>query len=302
MGDNGQTYKFYLTVSGYMDPVEEKKEELTEDDKRINEILTQNTYGIINKKTKKSYTAALYYDVTDKNSMIIAAHDGLERGAKEIHFRFTSHDADYWLDVFSDIRQHRSECANYTSYYGYEKKSGELVINPTYKDGWKVVLAMRFSGYEIDEKAQKLWRESYRLAKEAYDMYPGNIRDMLLYINNTFCDWVEYTYSNNDHDDASGVFLDHKAVCAGYTSALNLVCNILGIENRDVVSTSGDHTWNNVKLDGIWYHIDVTFNDQKGNDGNYLNDFFMLTDEELEVEKYNYKNPQSHDYPEFVVE
>ena len=296
LGEDGNTYRFYLTVSGYTDPVEDQPEILTEEDIKLNKILYNDTYGILKKSTKKTYTEELYYDVTDRTSLIKAAHDGLEKGAKKIHFRFTDHDADYWQSEFSYIRQYRGESGSYTTMYSIEKGTNEIILKPTYKDGWNVVLAMRYKDYEISEKAEKVWREAYKLASEAYKQHPDNVREIMSYINKELCDMVEYTYSNTDHDDASGIFLDHKGVCAGYSSAVSLLCNILGIDNMVIFSSDGEHSWNYVKIDGNWYHLDVTFNDSLRSDGTYRNDYFLLTDEELVEVSKNYHHPEYHQY------
>jgi transglutaminase-like putative cysteine protease len=296
LGEDGNTYRFYLTVSGYTDPVEDQPELLTEEDIKLNKILYNDTYGILKKSTKKTYTEELYYDVTDRTSLIKAAHDGLEKGAKKIHFRFTDHDADYWESEFRYIREFRGEAGSYTTMYSIEKGTNEIILKPTYKDGWNVVLAMRYKDYEISEKAEKVWREAYKLANEAYKQHPDNVREILSYINKELCDMVEYTYSNTDHDDASGIFLDHKGVCAGYSSAVSLLCNILGIDNMVIFSSDGEHAWNYVKVDGKWYHLDVTFNDSLRSDGAYRNDYFLITDEELVEVSKNYQHPEYHSY------
>ena len=48
----------------------------------------------------------------------------------------------------------------------------------------------------------------------------------------------------------------------------------------DPVGTWGGHAWNIVKLDGVWYHIDATFDDPKGNAyGRVSHVYFGQTDE-----------------------
>lgn len=67
-----------------------------------------------------------------------------------------------------------------------------------------------------------------------------------------------------------GALVNHVSVCQGYTSATRLLLNIVGIENTVVIGTAGytndkanwqGHSWNRVKIDGIWYNLDVTFDD-----------------------------------------
>jgi len=61
--------------------------------------------------------------------------------------------------------------------------------------------------------------------------------------------------------DASGVFVKHYAVCQGISLAFKYIMDYLGIECALAVSNNSDHAWNLVKLDGEWYHVDVTADD-----------------------------------------
>ncbi len=62
-------------------------------------------------------------------------------------------------------------------------------------------------------------------------------------------------------------------VCEGYARALKLICDGLGIPSV-LVSGTGDgepHIWNYVQMeDGIWYAVDVTWNDSMGEDRYFL--------------------------------
>jgi hypothetical protein len=56
-----------------------------------------------------------------------------------------------------------------------------------------------------------------------------------------------------------GVFVDRKAVCVGYAKAFQFLLTLLGIECTYV--TSETHAWNLLKLEGDYYHLDVTWGD-----------------------------------------
>ncbi len=81
-----------------------------------------------------------------------------------------------------------------------------------------------------------------------------------------------------------GVFVNKKAVCAGYAKAMQYLLNLLGIECLYVVSDT--HAWNIVKLEGDYYHMDVTWGDssdtkkEKSQDS-ISYDCFLITDEEV---------------------
>lgn len=59
-----------------------------------------------------------------------------------------------------------------------------------------------------------------------------------------------------------GALVDGKAICEGYAKAFAMLCDRVGIENMIVTGNNDqNHMWNMVKIDGDWYHVDVTFDD-----------------------------------------
>ncbi|MBR4224774.1 MAG: hypothetical protein IKR73_08195 [Oscillospiraceae bacterium] len=64
-----------------------------------------------------------------------------------------------------------------------------------------------------------------------------------------------------------GVYCTDTAVCEGYALAMQYVCTLAGIDCIHMLSLSGDHSWNRVKLDGEWYEFDATWYDQDVDEG-----------------------------------
>ena len=94
-----------------------------------------------------------------------------------------------------------------------------------------------------------------------------------------------------------GALVDHRCVCEGYGMSLQLFLNGLGVECVTLTGMAYDseadesessaalHLWNAVKLDGEWYHVDPTWDDQDEPYRRYLyfnvDDSHFLTDHEL---------------------
>ena len=82
-----------------------------------------------------------------------------------------------------------------------------------------------------------------------------------------------------------GVFVNKKAVCAGYAKAMQYLLNRCGIECLYV--TSDTHAWNIVKLEGDYYHLDVTWGDgsdtkkEKNSTDAISYDCFCITTQEV---------------------
>ena len=60
---------------------------------------------------------------------------------------------------------------------------------------------------------------------------------------------------------AYGSLMEGNAVCQGYAMGYNLLLNKAGINARYVTSSSINHGWSLVELNGKWYHVDVTWDD-----------------------------------------
>ncbi len=70
-----------------------------------------------------------------------------------------------------------------------------------------------------------------------------------------------------DNDNPYGALIGGKGICEGYTRTFQLLMDICRIECISVFGHSdngqeyGEHAWNQVRLDGEWYIVDVTWDD-----------------------------------------
>lgn len=86
-----------------------------------------------------------------------------------------------------------------------------------------------------------------------------------------------------------GVLHDHNAICVGNATTFKLFMDMLDIECKIIHSTeNGEHAWDLVKIDGDWYHVDITFD---GGSNKPAYSAFNVTDEAKEQASY----PWDHD-------
>lgn len=81
----------------------------------------------------------------------------------------------------------------------------------------------------------------------------------------------------NDSFNAYGILINGKGVCAGYAGAFKLLADEAGLKNIVVtgyLEGSMPHAWNRVQLDGEWYTLDTTNNDNEF----FSNSLFNLSD------------------------
>lgn len=98
-----------------------------------------------------------------------------------------------------------------------------------------------------------------------------------LFVHDYLANNVEYDRSSNAYDHAAqtqvGALLEGRAVCEGISKAAALLLQEAGVDCGCLFNR--EHMWNVIRLDGEYYHLDVTWDLRDG----YRNmDFFNLTD------------------------
>ena len=167
-------------------------------------------------------------------------------------------------------------------------------INTTFTSSGKITLT-RKARYtdnqikEINNKVNSIYDENYDESKSIEE----NIKIFHDYIiNNTRYD------TNNTSGDASinsstayGVLIEGNGICSGYTDAMALFLEKMGLKNYRISSIS--HVWNIVYVNEKWLHIDLTWDDPVVSDGSdMLSDKYLL----ITTEELNSRNDGEHDF------
>lgn len=132
-----------------------------------------------------------------------------------------------------------------------------------------------YSNYSPEEVNMRV-NAMRKVASEFYSAVPDGLSPLEreIMVHDYLIDHVEYdteidtiNLDNNNPDTytAYGALVNGVSVCEGYARAFQMLLNGLGIDCVDVIGRSQDqmHIWNAVKLDGEWYHVDVTWDDQE---------------------------------------
>lgn len=80
-----------------------------------------------------------------------------------------------------------------------------------------------------------------------------------------------------------GALVEGRAVCEGYSRAIQLLLSCAGMQCR-LVDGYGEgqmHMWNLVRVDGDWYHLDATWND---GDSMVRYNYFNVTDNVIRLD------------------
>ncbi len=87
--------------------------------------------------------------------------------------------------------------------------------------------------------------------------------------------------------DAHSFFTQGKGTCNAYSMAFMMICRQLGVEAKLVISEEMNHAWVRVKLDGDWFHVDLTADDPiPDRKGRADHRYFLVSDRRLKSEGY----------------
>ena len=173
----------------------------------------------------------------------------LSAGTKEISVLKYGLSPEVFADFYWDMLNHHPELFFVAGQFSYYTEDGKVKsILPEYI----------FSGSELTQRKAEF--EDYVSSIVRYASVASSDIGRMLRVNDYFCVNFEYdmNYSVYRPDQ---LFRDKTGVCQAYMLAYAAVLNELGIENTYATSESMNHIWNVVRLDGEWYHIDVTWND-----------------------------------------
>ena len=93
----------------------------------------------------------------------------------------------------------------------------------------------------------------------------GSAYDKVKAVHDYLCTTVAYSYSTvanaDDYRSAYDALINKTAVCTGYALSFQKFMDEMGIPCY--IAYSNTHAWNIVNVDGTWYHIDCTNDDQE---------------------------------------
>lgn len=169
---------------------------------------------------------------------------------------------------------------------------GAIAYNPSTNTVLTFKPIYLFESKEEDDKA----REQMNKAVDEYialaEPYSDKL-EKLLFLHDEMVKRCKYNTAATEKDSnipeayhAYGIFVKETAVCQGYAIAFLELLNRIEIENRLCRSDKAYHIWNQVKIDGKWYNIDVTHDDPDySNTYGALHKNFLASDSKIIANK-----------------
>ncbi len=141
--------------------------------------------------------------------------------------------------------------------------------------------------------------------EEKLDYIENNIIDKNDNLNNNIKKVHDYIINNSKYDTmrneknvimyksdiAYGPLIQGYGICGGYTDAMELMFERLGVMSYKI--SGNKHIWNSVYLNNNWYHLDLTWDDPVTNDNTDVLDysFYLISTNKLlniESDEHNF--------------
>ncbi len=175
-------------------------------------------------------------------------------------------------------------------------------ITHTDQDGlvMQARLTFNMSGNELASAKQKFQTAVNELLSIAATGKTEYDREKLLH--DAIAERVVYRDGSHSHT-AYGALVDKTAVCEGYARAFQYLLYQSGIqcliaEGSSINPSTGkeeSHAWNVVKIDGQYYHVDLTWDDANHDTVTVMYPYFNMTTEQ--IQNHGHKIVTDKEYP-----
>ena len=234
------------------------------------------TYGI--KEGRLPYDGAAVSSVKNSNvsaSLAQARYD-VFYNKKDVYVYDPSvlFDADYYLANYPELAttigtDYKALFNHYINYGRFEGRTARIGIYPE-RGKWIPGISFTDSFVKDFTKCNFDLQLIEYLSTIVNDTMSE--REIVTIIHDDICNKTEYSLAckqtaYNFEDFING---NYRLACNGYSSTFRKMCLFVGIECQTVGSLEMLHEWNQVKIDGVWYDVDVTWDDSQSNKNYFL--------------------------------
>ena len=236
---------------------------------------------------------AYYYDRLSKIEQ--KAYYAIKEGLKNLvtSFAVPLLDGKTLSDIYFMVRMDCPEIFWSVKFsYKYYKDSAHAELIPEYL----------FKKNQIVEHQKAMDARVKKIARQAEKM---NEKEKELFIHDFLCQNVRYDKLKKAYShEIIGPLGQGVGVCEGIAKSVKILCDALGIwciialcDNNPEKGIKYRHMWNVVRIDGKYYHLDVTFDNSLSKDDVIRYDYVNLSDSQIfrDHEPVIYKLPVCSD-------
>ena len=207
--------------------------------------------------------------IRDYDAVFAAMYEAMADGAESVDLSMYRRTTDEVVRIYSDVLHASPELFYADNTLTYYYNSRGIVT--------EVEFHYRMEADERQEAMQSYEREVDYIASLVEPALSE--AEKALFVHDYLI--ASYTYDTAQANyDVLSLFRDRTGVCQAYSLAYIAVLRELGMDAVMVTSDEMGHAWNLVKVDGIWYHVDLSFDDPAPDRlGRVLHENFLLDDE-----------------------
>ncbi len=206
--------------------------------------------------------AATQSDIDSAYAVIVTGIKAFDERINVFDYQIT---LDEFIDIYNDITFNEPLLFSMDDNISYNRRDGYIYeVIPVY--------AMTESEYEtcldfVNNEIDKI----LATLPTGLDNY-----ETALYLHDYICLNFEYDYTYSKRDVYT-MLKDGSAVCQGYQLLYDELMTRVDIPVSSVYSESINHIWNQIQIDGEWYHVDATWDDPSDYSNN---DIYAYADHE----------------------
>lgn len=166
--------------------------------------------------------------------------------------------------------------------------------------------------FKFDDSKQTILKKKNKIDTEVKHILKENVKknmsdiEKIKAIHDYLVLSVKYDAISKDSYEVYGALINKVAVCDGYSKSMQLLLNKVGVDTIIVTGSSKgqSHSWNMVKINGGYYHVDTTWDDPIPNKTGVVNyHYFLLSNEQLKKDhkwkEEEFPNASSEKYSYF---
>ena len=228
------------------------------------------------------------YYPNNRQDILNLLYTGLERGYSELIF-YCSSEYTNCIDEVDEIALDQSILSYVNNYVTTYNSYAKIYVNFNSFGRVYVKIDKMYTDEEINEINEKIDEIYNKIINDSMtdEEKIKAVHDYLLE-NTTYDEETANevrssgnTFILNSSNTAYGPLFTGKSICGGYTDAMALFLDKMGLQNIKV--SSDNHIWNAVYIDGVWKHLDLTWDDPVVVNGDDVvtYDYFLISTEEL---------------------
>lgn len=200
---------------------------------------------------------------------------GLESHAPCIDAEDWQLNAEELLDIFQELMETQPGLFFVLPKLSYAYKDNGLItqIYPQY----------RLDSEETEAARYRLLEYTKNFADTVHPEMSDGDKALLIHDHIAAC--YRYSPSGEENYDIYSLWDEGHGVCQAFSLMYIFLGEGIGLEADLVTSDSMDHAWNHVKVDGSYYHVDVT-QDLANESEPYHHDRFLLCDSGMKNKGY----------------